>query len=200
MKYVLLLTVAVFVAIAFSLPAFAEDSADLAAYIESIRASGMSEMAASNVRMVAGVLTNATILSYKKDPASGQYWTSYTSATCPKPDADDLELTRWKQSKVSESGMLLPKLKPIADADGSGFVTTPEAGMFRDTVEFGYLAAQAVRDDGPTIEAIARAAGRDIPAAEAKLREYATIAKRITDAGVTGLPVVDIPELKAAGN
>jgi hypothetical protein len=173
----------------------AGDGADLTAYIESIRASGMSEMGKSMISSVAYIASGATILSYRKDPESGQYWGSYMSATCPNPTADPPELTRWKQTKTDESASLVEKLKPFADADGSGFVTTKEGSDFRFLLEFGYLADQAIRDEGSQIETVARAAGLDVAATEARVREYTAIAKRISDAGVTGLPEISIPGL-----
>jgi hypothetical protein len=200
MKQVLSLALAVFLVTNLPHRAAAGDGADLAAYIETIRASGMSETATSAIRTVASIVSGATILSFRPDPSSGQYYPSYMSATCPKPDADEPELTQWKQMKTSESGALLPRLKPFADADGSGFVTTEEAMTFRYLVEFGYLAEQAARDEAPSMEVIARAAGKDAAATEVELRRYTTLSKRVADAGVAGLPDLDIPELKAAQN
>ncbi len=177
--------------------ATAGDGPDLTAYIESIRASGMSENASMQIGSVASILAGGTVLSYQKDPESGRYWGSYMSTTCPNPNADPPELTRWKQLKTDDTSKVRQQLRPFADADGSGFVTTSEGSDFRYLLEFGYLAAQAIRDDGATIEAVSRADGKDIAATEARLRKYLALSKQLSDAGVKGLPEVAIPGFAA---
>lgn len=190
-----ILLLACLVAVASSLvSASPEDGADLKAYIESIRASGMSENAQMQIRSLAGIACGASILKYIEDDESGRYWPSYTSATCPNPNADAPELTKWKKVKTDESALLVPKLQPFADADGSGFVTTEEGTRFRYLLEFGYMAAQAIEEHGPTIESVARANGTDIEPTKERVREYVTLATRIRDAGIEGLP-----ELAVAG-
>ncbi len=173
----------------------AGDGADLTAYIESIRASGMSESAQMHIRSIAGIACGASILKYIEDEESGRYWPSYTSATCPNPNADAPELTQWKKVKTDESSVLVPKLQPFADADGSGFVTTDEGTTFRYLLEFGYMAAQAMEEHGANYDAIARAAGTGVDAAEKRVHEYAVLAKRIAGAGIEGLPQIDVPGL-----
>ena len=176
-------------------PATAGDGADLTAYIESIRAAGMSETAQSQLRSVASIVCAASILKYIEDKDSGQYWPSYTSATCPNPNADAPELTKWKQVKKDESAETAQKLKPFADADGSGFVTTQEGSDFRYLIEFGFLADQVTHEQQAGLDAIARASGTDLAAAEKRVRDYAAISKRIADAGIGGLPQLNVPGL-----
>jgi len=173
-------------------PAAAGDGADLTAYIESVRAAGMSETAQSQLRSVASIACGASILKYIEDKESGRYWPSYTSATCPNPNADAPELTKWKQVKKDETAETAQKLKPFADRDGSGFVTTEEGTDFRYLIEFGYLADQVAGEQAASLEAIARASGTDIAAAEKRVRDYAAISKRITDAGIGGLPQINV--------
>jgi hypothetical protein len=188
---------AIFVALAimplmFTTGGPAGDGADLTAYLDQIRASGISEMGRSDLYMIAGICSGSTILDYKKDPDSGQYWTSYMSATCPKPGADAPELTRWKALKVSETEAMVSQFKPIADADGSGFVTTKEAASFRYAMEYGYVVARVVRDEGASIESVARASGKDVESARRALAEYKELARRATAAGIACLPDVTI--------
>jgi hypothetical protein len=191
---------ATFVLVSISIhSASAGDGADLTAYIESIRASGMSEAAQMQVGSIASVVAGATILTYQVDPESGRYWPGYMSTTCPNPNADPPELTRWKSLKTDESAVVLEQLKPFADADGSGFVTSQEGSDFRWLLEFGYLAAQTIRDEEATVQAIARASGKDVAATEASLREFAALSERITAAGVAGLPEVVVPGTKSGG-
>jgi hypothetical protein len=78
-------------------------------------------------------------------------------------------------------------------------VTSQEGSDFRWLLEFGYLAAQTIRDEEATVQAIARASGKDVAATEASLREFAALSERITAAGVAGLPEVVVPGTKSGG-
>ena len=168
---------------------------DLETYIESIRTSGMSEVGRMQISSVAGICCGSTILTYRPDEVSGRYWPSYTSATCPKPDADTPEIKRWKTLKVSETDVLIRRLKPFADADSSGFVTTDEGSAFRNLIEYGFLAEQVIRDKGPDLEFLAEASGTDPKAAGERLAAYKDLARRIIDSGVAELP---FPEFAAS--
>jgi len=172
----------------------AEHGADLEAYLEEIRASGISEMGRSHIRSVASVCVGSSILEYRLDEVSGRYWPSYMSATCPSPNADTPEIDQWKKLRLSDAEMLVDKLKPFADADDSGFVTTKEATDFRWLVEFGYLVAQVIRDEGPSIDFIVRASGKDLEDAMGRIEAYKGLAQRITEAGVTHLPDVTVAD------
>ena len=168
----------------------AEDGkqSDLETYIEGIRASGISEMGRNHLRMIAGICVGSTILEYRFDEASGRYWPSYMSAKCPKPGAVALEIESWRKFKVSESDKLLPRLKPFADANGSGFVTTEEASEFRWLIEYGYLAERVIRDSGRELAYLAKASGKEPKEAGERLAAYKELARRIIDAGVAEPP------------
>ena len=174
-----------------------EDGSDLEAYIEEIRASGISEMGRSHVRSVSGICSGSSILEYRVDETSGRYWPSYTSATCPKPNADTVEIKEWKMLRLSEADMLANEFTRFADADGSGFVTTKEAADFRWLVEYGYLVAQVIRDEGPNVDFVVRASGKDVEEAVSRMEEYKALARRITEAGVTGLPDITVADAGA---
>jgi hypothetical protein len=165
---------------------------DLESYLESIRAARISEVGRSQILTIAGICAGATILDYRKDESSGRYWPSYTSATCPKPDADPPQVEQWKKLRLSESDVLTDKLKPFADTDGSGFVTTKEASDFRWLVEFGYLVNQVNREEGTSAALIARASGYDTGEVARKVKEYDALAHKIDEAGVTKLPQVKL--------
>ena len=190
MKHVVLAALVVF---AFTQVAGAQQKgSDLEAYIEGIRTSRISETGRSQVLSVACVCAGATILEYHKDADSGRYWPSYTSATCPKPDADPPQVVMWKKLRSSDADMLTDKLKPFADADGSGFVTTKEADDFRWLVEFGYLVQQVNRDEGTKASLIARASGLSTADVAQRVKSYDALAHRVHDAGVTELPQVSM--------
>jgi len=171
-----------------------EKQSDLDTYIEGIKASGMSEMGRGQISSVASICTGSLILEYRFDEASGRYWPSYTSATCPKPDSDPPEVERWKQLMVSEKDQLVPRLKQFADADGSGFVTTFEASEFRYLIEFGYLAGQLFRSGVADLEDLSKASGRDPKDAGDRLTAYKNLARKINDSGVAELPYPELEE------
>lgn len=168
---------------------------DLNNYIEGIKASGISENGRNQIYTIASICTGSMILDYQFDESSGRYWPSYMSATCPKPDADPPEFARWKELMATESDQLVPLLKPFADADGSGFVTTDEASDFRFLIEFGFLAEHVFHSRGANLDALSKASGREPKDAEARLSAYKTLARRIMDSGVAELP---FPELANA--
>jgi hypothetical protein len=72
-------------------PVALADPADLDAYLEEIRESGMTEMARASLRAVAGVYLGHLLLEYRLDEASGRYWPSYRSTVCANPAADPNE-------------------------------------------------------------------------------------------------------------
>ncbi len=170
----------------------AKKTSDLEAYIDEIRASGVSEMGRSHIYSVASICAGSTVLEYRADATSGRYSPYYTSTTCPNPDADTAELERSKRVRRGEADKLVTSLKRFADADGSGFVTTEEAFDFRRSVEFGYLAAEVIRNEGPKLELIARACGDDVEETARRVGEYRVLARRITEAGVAELPDVAV--------
>jgi len=180
------------VSLAGAVVSCAKKTSDLDTYIEEIRASGVSEMGRNQILFVASVCAGSVVLEYRADAASGRYLPSYTSTTCPNPGVDTVDLEQWKQARRAEAEKLVNSLKRFADADGSGFVTTDEAFAFRRSVEFGYLAAQVIRDEEAKLESIARASGIDLEEAARRVEEYRVLARRITEAGVGELPDVTI--------
>jgi hypothetical protein len=119
------------------------------------------------------------------------------SATCPKPDADTAEIKQWKELRLSETDVLVNELKRFADVDGSGFITTREAGEFRRLVEYGYLVAQVIRDEGPNLDFVVRASGNDAEEAVRRMEEYKALARRISEAGVTDMPDITVADAGA---
>jgi hypothetical protein len=78
---------------------------DLEAYLEEIRASGISEMGLSHIRSIASICAGSSILEYRVDEVSGRYWPSYMSATCPDPNAEAPELEQWKKLRLEETSV-----------------------------------------------------------------------------------------------
>lgn len=88
----------------------------------------------------------------------------------------------------------MDKFKQFADADQSGFVTTKEAGKLRQLLEYGFLVAQVIRDEGAKMEFVVRASGKNLDEATQELESYRALARRIAEAGVTNLPDVTVAD------
>ncbi len=168
------------------------DPPDMAAYFDEIRATGVTEMGASHLSSVAGIRLGETIFQFFFDEDSGCYGRSYSSTSCGLPGEDPeerrLRLAEiWRKRKVAISSLL-----PFVDADGSGFVTTDEARVFRDLVEFGYLAAMLSAEDPVSVEELATAACEEIEQATIKLETYLETNQRVEAAGLEPFPAIAV--------
>lgn len=176
----LALTVSVLVATC----AFAgDDPPDLLDYIAKIRESGMSEGAEGSLRSIASIRAGATILKYRKDDRSGRYWASYSSTACPLPGADPAKVAEWQATLRAKTSAEMDRLKPLADRDSSGFVSSEEAWELRELFEFGILAVQVQEAEGPGIQKLATASGLKSEDAESRLASYRVLAKKMPDEG-----------------
>ena len=136
-----------------------EMPADLKAYIEEIKAAGMTEDAAGSIRMVAAIETGSTILEIKTDDKGKVSGHHYTTALCPKPGMSEearAELRRQMDAMQAKVKSEMERLKPLADRDGSGFVSSEEGARFRDLYEMGrgvlVVTADGLRDGGEVAE------------------------------------------------
>ena len=117
----------------------ASAESDFDEYVASIKRSGMSERAAGDVRMMAGILVGDTTFSVRPSP-DGSMGRSYGSPA-------ELNVG-WKESQAVLRARTVQReawaefLKDQADTDGSGFVSTKEGGALRRRVEAGLVAAQ----------------------------------------------------------
>src|SRR5262245_386576 len=105
--------------------------ADLQQYLAEIQRNGMSEGAWNALWQVGSIMTSRITLACLKDSATGVYFDSYQSTTCPNPklSKEENEATQRKADLVLEAEV--KKLKPFADSDASGFVSTAEGEEFR---------------------------------------------------------------------
>ncbi len=155
------------------------DPPDLLEYIARIRESGMSESARGALGMIAGVRAGSTILKYERADGSPRYWATFTSTGCPLPGADPGKVAEWQASLRAKEEAEFERLKPLADKDGSGFVSTEEGNEFRELMEFGVLAEQVREAEGPGLEKVAMASGLEMKEAEAKLERYRSLLGRL---------------------
>lgn len=116
------------------------EPADFRAFVEAARASGMSEMAADRLLMVAGFLAKTDLIEPLR-MEDGRYALSLSSAYSPKPGTDPAELRKIEAEMVARREMQIPKVRSWADLDGSGFVSEQEAAELEGLVELRLQAA-----------------------------------------------------------
>ena len=170
----------------------AQEPADLQEYLARIRDTGMSEWARGDLSVVAGILLGQTILDFRKDDSTGRLWPGYMSAICPNPNTDASEEAQRHRRLGAEREALVRQLKPFADTDSSGFVSTREGAVFRDLIEFGYLATYAAQMDGATVQAIARASALSEGDVTERLSAYREMAARMAAASIKPIPAVPV--------
>ena len=169
-----------------------QDPADLEEYLTEIREAGMTEEAHNRLTMLASIMLGHTVLDFRKDDSSARVWTGYVTGTCPNPKADLSEEALRQRRQAAEREALVSQLKPFADSDSSGFVSTREGSLFRGLVEFGYLAAHVVNTDGATLKLLAEATGLSDGDVEQKLSAYRELADRMAAASIKPLPKVGV--------
>ena len=185
---VLSLFVILFAALPFAqVPADEPD--ELEAYIADIREWRMTESARMSLRFLAGILTENTILTFRKDEASGAYWRGYRGTSCPNPDMDPAERDRMQKEYELTIAPILSKLHPFADKDHSGFVTGEEGARFRDLVEFAYQASYVASQEGAGSESFYAGMSMDEERYKQRVAEYKKVFLKARESGL------DFPEL-----
>jgi hypothetical protein len=127
--------------------------ADLRAYLEEIKAAGMTEDASASLRTVAGIETGATLLDIRTDEAGKISSRGYTAAFCPRPGMSEearTQLRKEMEAMEAKVKLEMERLRPLADRDGSGFVSSEEGLRFRRLYELGksvlVVTADGLRD------------------------------------------------------
>ena len=133
--------------------------ADLRAYLEEIKAAGMTEEAAGSLRTVAAIETGATLLDIQTDEAGKIARRGYTAKFCPRPGMSEearAELRKQMDEMNAKVEREMERLKPLADSDGSGFVSSEEGMRFRRLYELGksvlVVTADGLRDSKQVAE------------------------------------------------
>jgi hypothetical protein len=175
-----------------ALAAPAQEPADLLEYVVEIRKAGMTGAARGDLEMVAAIRTGETLLRFVEGEKPGEYGRSYMGTSCALPGADQGRVAQLQAALRKKTEEDLEALKAYADADGSGFVSTEEAAGFRDLIEFGYLGAFVIREKGPSLERIAKAACLTPEEAGEKLDRYNALAERLNAGTSRRMPVLRI--------
>ncbi|MBU1701801.1 MAG: hypothetical protein KJ970_15130 [Candidatus Eisenbacteria bacterium] len=147
-------------------------ASDFEAYIATIRESGMTETAQSQVRMVASIRTGLSVLSFPKNEEEESYFMQYLSGSCPNPEATPDEIQLWRASLYAKLEPEYQELRRLADADQSGFVSTEEATRLRNMYEFGVMVTFVFDNTRQDIPATARGLGLTVEQLRSRLVEY----------------------------
>jgi hypothetical protein len=152
----------------------------------------MSEGAQTALRAVAALSTRKTLLAFEKNPETGRYDRVYRSAACPLPNATPKQIDDWKRSLIASADREVKKFKPLADVDGSGFVTTEEGNTFRRIYEIGVEAAYLCRQDPCNLESLSRDTGIPAPHLVELLKLYDKVQQRAAGQHLQGFPGVSL--------
>jgi hypothetical protein len=165
---------------------------DLAAHIEELKKNGATESAYGDLLMIAGILVGDTILSFPKDPITGEYGMSYRNKVsyCPRPGLPSSELATMRAEAEKRIRPVLDRLRKIADADHSGFVSTAEGSHLRRVFEFGARLAAVAEHEGheqPQLQKILHVSPEDFASL---LSSYRELVVRLADLHGLSIPVV----------
>jgi hypothetical protein len=173
-----------------------EMPADLREYLDQIKASGMSETAAGNLRMVAAAEAGEIVFVIEKDETGKYIGASYESKFCAKPglSGEALAKLREEEKKAKEASLKeLERIKKIADRDGSGFISTAEAGQVRELYFFAKFVQELTSDGVRDGNRIAERIQMPVAMFRQKLAAYAEMKGYLFPA----LPALTFPEVAA---
>lgn len=169
----------------------AAEPPDMQKYIEGIRQYGMSEMGKSALTTVASIRNGFTELAFPEGP-DGSFGMSYSSLLCKNPNMDPELARKEKEEAETRNGLEMIRLKPLADADKSGFVTTEEGMQFRQLVEFAYRIAYISGREDNDMQKTCKAIGMFEDAVKQKLVDYEKLQEELKRLGLAALPVVTL--------
>ena len=170
------------------IPQMVNAQTDFEQYVEQIRKSGMTEQAASSIRMAASLVSGASLLEAKMSPDGKGVGRSYTSAYCLKPGADPEKVRAAREQIEAKMQVWTEFFKKAADTDGSGFVSTAEGAALRDRVELGLLAPQI--ETAESVDKLVELLHQDRAQVVEGLAAYAQLRKSATQQGLEGMPEV----------
>jgi hypothetical protein len=163
------------------------DPPDLAAYIADVRAAGATEDAQGSLQTVAGIIAGDTILEYRKGD-TGEYGTSYSSTSCPKPGLSAEELAQLRKELADRRSPIFKVLRVVADADSSGFVSSKEGWSVRRTFEFGAELSFLVEKEGRDKDRLCKLLHVTASEFDASLEHYRAMVRALAGVPVRHLP------------
>ena len=150
---------------------------DLERYMEERRAAGMTEGAEMYLNSIADVRSGGTLLTFERQP-DGTYSHLYMSTTCARPGADPKKLAAFRRQIETKRAAELQPLKKLADADGSGFVSTSEGVKTRTLIEFAWEVTDLVGREGRDRLRLAHVMGLTPATFDQNLRDYRNLLRR----------------------
>ena len=145
---------------------------DLREYLDEVRAEGMTEDARGSLYSVASIKTGGTVLMFPKDEVTGSYGMSFRSTRCPAPGVDPEEWQAVMKEEQAKIEAEMAVLKPIADTDRSGFVSSAEGWRLRSAMELGAQAAFIFEDVGHDRDKLLQAMNLSEEQLQKRLTEY----------------------------
>ena len=188
-----ILTIAVGIAVSSVGPALGsadKNTAELESYIAQVCEFGMSEKAYELIQWVAKLASGKMEIDYRKDGVSGKYIATYSSVSISNCTATGTNRRVLDDPLSPELKRLMVLLRPLSDADSSGFVTTAEAKEFYSLVEFGQKVKAAIMFEGPVTGSVASALDLTTNELLARVGKYNNLVREAESAGVYGFKPV----------
>lgn len=160
-----------------AVPVFAgeEMPADFRAYIEKVKAAGMTEDAESSLRTIASVEAGETVFTIDKDDQGKVVGQGFMSKYCIRPGMSEEAMAKLKEERAEvekKAQMEVERLKPIADRDHSGFVSSEEGYRLRELYFFGRQVREVTGDEPRDGAFVAEKLGRSVAEVRKMLAEY----------------------------
>lgn len=140
---------------------------------------------------IAAIRVGAQILEFRRDTISGFYNQAYISAVCPTPNAGKEGFKKWEEEMKAKEEKEFKALRPLADADSSGFVSTSEGHEFQTLALFGYEAAFALETEQHHLQRACEWMHMSLAEFEEALSKYRLLQSRVKRAGLAALPEVN---------
>jgi hypothetical protein len=171
-----------------------ETPPELEAYLATIRTSRMSEVARQALKSVAVVRVRQTLLTFEKDEATGYYDRVYRTTACPLPGANPKQLNAWQEKLDQAAAKEIDRIRPLADLNSSGFISTDEGSKFRKLYEMGLEAAFICKREPCTLEALSSATGKPAESLGEALSAYRSLLRRAEALKLDGFPPIPLRE------
>jgi hypothetical protein len=146
----------------------------------------MTRDAAADLESAAELLVGASVLKVRRDASGALIWTHAPS-------------NRWFNRSLvrTKINTRIEYLKKFADADGSGFVSTPEGRDLRRRIELAFLVSQFRRPI--SVRELARLLNEDLTRVIGDLRAYARMRDEAIRDGQSGFPALPLGWLAVTG-
>jgi len=163
---------------------------ELQSYLDTIRKAGRSELAWGELLTVSSVKEHVALVSF--DKFGEVYVAEYQDRFCGVPG-------HAQRPEVIAAEKGIDALRPLADFDGSGFVSTEEATRFKNLFELGRAIPYVVaHEKTTTAAALARALRRSVDELAAAYAEYPALTAKDRDLFPPLPPLSGLPPAGAA--